>query len=370
MDVSVPAIKAALKVALLLHGCYDIEDQPWYEGESSMVYFGKDWTATGRAVALKFFFEKQLHEREVECRFKSGGTGPFNDSCVVTSIAFHDGDIDEGFRESASNFNLPPYCLVMEQAERNLWEAIGSENLLTDPVRVYGALYNVALALVSVHREGFVHGDVCSKNIVRSEERGGTWKLTDFDGAVKVGGPMGAKLSTAYASPEMITVAKGRPVVLSKFNEQNQSLGQYHTLQAEPSFDIWSYGVLMYGLLTDQGPLLGVVDSQGNLDENGLKKLARWDSEDTLEKVNRLHRPAGDLLKGILNEDPQRRPPMEHIVNHEFFHQHSRYLQHEEDRATAKAEGNMEQADYIEKRIDDITIKGQIEQNYARNPQS
>ena len=178
------------------------------------------------------------------------------------------------------------YCLVMPQAERNLLGAIMAENFAgRDILTVRKIAFDVATALQHMHEQNFVHGDIKPRNIVRVGER---WKLIDLDAAVKVGEPIGRKYSGGYAPPEFIwqLLRRNDKTVSNRSiddkideckmaikeaveNSKYEKIGDLHAkleslkndknvenstsetdLLADPSFDIWSYGVLLFELFT------------------------------------------------------------------------------------------------------------------------
>ena len=68
------------------------------------------------------------------------------------------------------------------------------------------------------------------------------WQLIDFDATVRIGMPAGSKHSVACAPPELLEDIGGRiaPILSTATN----------ALLAHPSFDSWSFGVLLFHLLT------------------------------------------------------------------------------------------------------------------------
>jgi hypothetical protein len=95
------------------------------------------------------------------------------------------------------------------------------------------------------------------KNAIRNPHSNQV-QVIDFDAATKTGAPLGAKASTAACPPEMVAVLGGRPVLLAL---QTASVADADVLRAHPSFDAWSYGVVMYELVAEQ-PLIPGADAQ------------------------------------------------------------------------------------------------------------
>ena len=177
------------------------------------------------------------------------------------------------------------YCLVMPRAERNLLGAIMAENIAgRDFMTVRKIAFDVAKALGHMHEQGFVHGDIKPRNVVRVGE---SWKLIDLDASVKIGVEIGRKYSTGYAPPEFIQQlvldqvnSEGSETIEHKIARCQESLKTHlangdfdavhdlsirlkalktandengiskQALLAHPSFDLWSFGVLLFELFT------------------------------------------------------------------------------------------------------------------------
>ena len=83
------------------------------------------------------------------------------------------------------------------------------------------------MALQHLHFNGVIHGDVKSKNIMRSGHR---VKLIDFDASVSIGKDyVGAKCSSAFVPPEMIYFNDKKPnTVVSQASKTSiTSVGEY-----------------------------------------------------------------------------------------------------------------------------------------------
>lgn len=125
---------------------------------------------------------------------------------------------------------MQPY-LVMEFVDgHTLRDIVGAQGRL-DPLRALQIVVDICDGLESSHRDGIVHGDITSSNVMMT--RGGTVKIVDFSSARALS-PLGLNLSThAYR-----TYALREP-----------SVGHWGTQQ-----DMHSIGCLLHESLTGLAP--------------------------------------------------------------------------------------------------------------------
>ncbi len=126
--------------------------------------------------------------------------------------------------------------IVMEYIEGvELKDKIKSEQISSDEVVNFAA--QIAEGLEAAHKKGIVHRDIKSQNIMITND--GKVKIMDFGLAKIKGGSQLTKIGStigtvAYMSPEQ---AKGEEV--------------------DHRTDIWSFGVVLYEILTGQLPFMG-----------------------------------------------------------------------------------------------------------------
>ncbi|MFJ1747537.1 serine/threonine-protein kinase [Streptomyces sp. NPDC088116] len=158
------------------------------------------------------------------------------------------------------------------------------------PVRAARVGVQIADALVALHAEGIVHGDIKPANVVVT--LAGLAKLADFGAAYRVGGmetitSNGAVSYTPdFAAPEVV---RGQP---------------------EPASDIFSLGAMLCALVTGEPPrprVAGAVDPREPYDPYiAARHAARGQVE--LNTDDAEFGPLGDILPAMLDRDPRHRP--------------------------------------------------------------
>ena len=197
------------------------------EGGMGVVYKAQD-TKLKRTVALKFLPPELTRDPEAKERFireaQAASALQHNNICTVH-------DIDE--TPDGQLF------MVMDCYEgQTLKEKINSCPLKID--ESLDIAIQVAEGLQDAHEKGIIHRDIKSSNIMFSSK--GQIKITDF-GLAKLSGhtkltQTGTAVGTvAYMSPE-----------------------QSRSLEVDRRTDIWSFGVLLYEMITGQLPFKGEYD--------------------------------------------------------------------------------------------------------------
>jgi serine/threonine protein kinase/Flp pilus assembly protein TadD len=192
------------------------------EGGMGVVYKAED-TKLKRDVAIKFLPSRIAANEEERQRFKieAQAAAALNHPNIATIHAIEE-DNDEMF-------------IVMEYIEgRELKDTVGMPLPIDD---VINYAIQIAEGLQAAHKKGIVHRDIKSTNIMITED--GKVKIMDFGLAKVRGGPQVTKVGTtvgtaAYMSPE-----------------------QAHGDDTDHRSDIWSFGVVLYEMLTGKLPFKG-----------------------------------------------------------------------------------------------------------------
>jgi len=170
--------------------------------------------------------------------------------------------------------------------------------------------WSLVSAVCCLHAQGFVHLDIKPANIVKFGE---TWKLIDFDGAVKTGSFIqGQKLciTPCYMAPETAKTWRS-------------AAGE---IQISRLMDVWSVGMCAIEAVFLQ-PVLGPwyynwQEETGN-DDKFLQWLAESKKEildkDMCEALTEIDADMCDLLKRMLVRDPNARLDIASCLVHPWF---------------------------------------------------
>ena len=227
------------------------------EGGMGVVYLAED-IKLERKVAIKFLPQHIARDSDERKRFEieAKAAAALNHRNIATIYAI----------EEANN----ELFLVMEYIDgRELKEILKSGPLELDKVKNYAL--QIAAGLQTAHIKGIVHRDIKSSNIMITAD--GNVKIMDFGLAKVRGGSQVTKAGTtlgtaAYMSPE-----------------------QAKSQEADARSDIWSFGVVLYEMIT------------GNLPFKG-----DYDAAITYAIINENYEPASVLRTGIP-------PVLENIIN-------------------------------------------------------
>jgi len=202
-------------------------------------------------------------------------------------------------------------------------------------------------AVAHLHSKRVVHGDLKPLNIMRV---GVSYRIIDFDAAVdlSVSRYCGAKYTSGYNTSFFVCVGMAahtdrlthRPPLLlrcrfvppemvrvtadgvAKLNALTSEPVDYAFVPADPSYDMWALGVMLYCLCT--GGTLFVCDNNGDLiHQKDLLKLHHWADDDKqirLSVVKDLY--ARNLISMLLTRDPAKRPTVLQAMSHPFVTGH------------------------------------------------
>ena len=318
-----------------------------------------------RKVAIKFMKDEAQCSKEMNMRQLSDSES-LESKYVIGLLECPDGDvfakavekITIGGNEAKIDLKEYKYGIIMPAADRSLETIYRSER--PDMAHVKLMMKEVAEDVQYCHENGIIHCDLKMANIIRVN---GRMKLTDFDAACKIGPSenpadnfAGGKFSSGVLPPEMFHNLKGtdaeklkaywdcesskvdtelRNKVKPKKSVQGPSYCvktflaatasatetlPYHRVRASPQFDMWSFGIILYTLCVGDFMLLS---RDGDIIKStDMKKVAHWSESEfnKLEGLSNLDSVVTDLLRKLLQEDPNKRPStMQEILGHPFF---------------------------------------------------
>lgn len=195
------------------------------EGGFGSVYLATD-SQLDRQVAIKSLHRGKFSSREQADHFlrEARATAKLNHSSIVT---LH----DVGTQDDGSLY------VVLEYVDGDSLDSrlSGERISIADGVDL---MIQVARALAYAHRRGFVHRDLKPANILIDEE--GRVRVADFGLAVHEG-----------KQRQHAGEVAGTPVYMAP----EQVRGEVHRLDGRT--DIWSFGVILYQILTGRLPFFG-----------------------------------------------------------------------------------------------------------------
>lgn len=145
-----------------------------------------------------------------------------------------------------------------------------------------------ASALVAAHAAGIVHRDIKPDNIM--VRRDGYVKVLDF-GLAKLNEPLGSATDTEAPTRAMVNTGEGMVMGTPDYMSPEQAKG----LELDVRTDLWSFGVVLYELISGRGPFAGatVAESISLVLQKDPAPLTRHDGEVPAE----LERIVGKALR-------------------------------------------------------------------------
>ena len=151
-------------------------------------------------------------------------------------------------------------------------------------------------------------------------------RLIDLDASANHGDIAGLKWSSAFSPPELAALiceyeelpATERPA----WEEYLRSLPEGKRVVAATSFDVWSFGMVMYILCAPEGASIFLTSTADNIVRpEDLRRLAyEWEEMKLAEVSKLVWAQAQDLVLWCLQTDPSRRPSsFTDILDHPFL---------------------------------------------------
>jgi predicted ATPase len=261
---------------LFLHGRYRME-RFLGEGAHKRVYLAQDMTL-GRNVAVAFI-KTETSDADLAERVRREAKAMGRLSAHPNLVTVYDAGEDDG----------RPFIVEEYVDGGTLAEVLGrARGRLIGLEPVLGFATDVCAALVHAHGHGIVHRDLKPANVWLTSE--GTAKLGDF-GLV-------AALRASQSDTLAKLTAEGNMVGTVAYMAPEQALGH----QLDPRSDLYSFGVLLYELVTGRLPFAGD-DTLAILSQHLRTPpvAPAWHNKD-------IPRPLNELILALLAKDPRDRP--------------------------------------------------------------
>ena len=251
-------------------------------GSSSKIYISLD-TRSGKYYAIKVFKPSGFY----------GNNGPFsNFEREVRNLWKFDHINIIGIHDALFSEDEMTAYLVLEWANcgcldnyiKTRYFSLGEISTIFSQV-ISGILY--------LHKNGIAHKDIKPSNILIQDD--GTVKISDFGIGHSFQSAESVVGSPAYQAPEI-------------FGNDDESYEE--DVYIDPiKEDVWSLGVSMYQIIFKKLPFYGLNEFE----------IARNARESVLEYDKSVPDDLVDLLRGMLNKDPDQRFDMTMVANHRFF---------------------------------------------------
>ena len=323
---------------LLIFKRYTIRKENYiHKSKSCIIYLAEDRINKSKEYVILKFFNDLKHYKiqlNIHKKFKLDPSKVLD----IYSIngkkeIYQDASSDGYLRICPKSTKLYPYCIVYPSATESMEDFIAHGGMvgrsLSEVRQIFLGVINCVLHL---HESGLIHGGINPTHIVYHDNK---WKLIGYsnfslnslfekdsvdlnslseDYYIKVNMP------SQYCPPEYFHI----DMVTGKvFVKDVSSRHMFGGLEARPSFDIWSLGVLFYTLLCqcdDMAESSSFMDHHSEMPLSLKRELACWNTKSLLLKVAHIRNAeAKSLISQMLHPDPELRGTLASIRTSEFF---------------------------------------------------
>ena len=345
-------------------GRYKLSDDIKHNTGTCLVIFAEDLEKDNMPVALKLMHNEDEWLREKAMRKLPNGNS-LDSKHVVRLLEKEKLEEDAGLMDSRlKGEDTYHYLLVMPQAKHDLNHELTHYRVAGRNLRqVTEIAFQVGCHLKYLAKCGRIQGDLKPRNLVLLEIQtdSGTvlaWTLIDMDASCAIGELAGLKLTssaffcpemarqqlakvaaptreadltkvisekstkleTAMATKDMNAVALLAPEV-NKLKAELRHIKEVKLVKASIQLEMWSFGVMLYQLSTEDGRTLWDANQADHIDDEQLRQLAYQWPEIKAAKLNKIVWPKAAHLVGLLlHEDPSKRPKSwDQVMQHPFL---------------------------------------------------
>lgn len=216
------------------------------------------------------------------------------------------------------------FCISIERPQLTLGGVVsgmlGNEDCQTNPevrsryaLKVFSVLRIVCKALLSLHKDGLVHGNLSLTHIGKYD---GKWKVAEILGLQNIGETFDPDRFSPSSPPESI--------VPLRHSDAAHKVTFRTDLTTSAAIDVWAFGKLALEALTGE-PLVNFDEStEFDDDHRALMDIMHWNDFNLDEVAQKLRRwfvtEAGvNLILSCLSPSPEDRPSIQELLEHPLW---------------------------------------------------
>jgi serine/threonine protein kinase len=179
--------------------------------------------------------------------------------------------------------------------------------------KVFTVLQTIAKALLALHSQGYVHGNLTIQSCAKFDDK---WKLTKMLDAKRFGEILPPFTETNAIPPEALQWNMPRG--------SDDQIGLKNDFVARPSIDVWAFGKLAYEALVGKPLFGGANDNNDEIDS--LSDILQWNDASLVEMKLEL-RSIGvaeadiELISQCLSPHEGARPQIDNLLQHTCWSQ-------------------------------------------------
>lgn len=262
--------------------------------------YGEVWhvkAENGMSFAYKVYHPHELRDVEKVERFRVG--------FQAMRMLKHDRIV------KVTRFSECPLGFLMELIDGQNLRDLEPSKALTEPLELIRLLTDVADTIDHAHQNDVIHRDIKPENIIARLNPDGVWKphLTDFDLAW-------------YSTANKRNTKSALGVVYYAAPEQHIAYDRHATIGKRPTLDVFSFGQLIYFVLTNDDPdpvqlgsnakKLGVVSKDWGSNEAAsllidlYRGATEWEPVDRIQDFGQIQTRLRDIALALTHTMPNK----------------------------------------------------------------